>query len=309
MLTLDNLKGIFAAVPIAAQPDGSFIEEDYRADIRTVCETGTHGAYTTGTTGEWYAVDDKEFAWMVEVFLEETSAYPTLTQIGCGGLSTKATLDRIKIAVKGSHRPDGLQILLPPWQPLTDDEVLDFFKAVADTAEGIPLVHYNTMRSKRLLLEREYEKILSAIPTLIGSKSAISSLPEFVALLRADLPMNHFVGGESSLVQMTIWGSKGIYSDFINYWPRASLKLYALCQERKWEEAIALQEKYIAFDLEGQKPLENRGYTDAGWDKGKGEAAGFLKCKRYIRPPHRAMREEDVIHLRNVGQKYFSDWT
>jgi len=176
MLTLDNLKGIFAAVPIAAQPDGSFIEEDYRADIRTVCETGTHGAYTTGTTGEWYAVDDKEFAWMVEVFLEETSAYPTLTQIGCGGLSTKATLDRIKIAVKGSHRPDGLQILLPPWQPLTDDEVLDFFKAVADTAEGIPLVHYNTMRSKRLLLEREYEKILSAIPTLIGSKSAISSL-------------------------------------------------------------------------------------------------------------------------------------
>ena len=49
--------------------------------------------------------------------------------------------------------------------------------------------------------------------------------------------------------------------------------------------------------------------TDAGWDKGKTEAAGFLRCKRYIRPPHHAMREEDIIHLRKIGQKYFQGWT
>ena len=41
MLSLDNLRGIFAAVPIAMRPDGSVIEEDYRADIRTVCSSGS----------------------------------------------------------------------------------------------------------------------------------------------------------------------------------------------------------------------------------------------------------------------------
>jgi dihydrodipicolinate synthase/N-acetylneuraminate lyase len=308
MLDLNNLRGIFAAIPIAARPDGSFIEEDYRADIQAVCAAGVHGIYTTGTTGEWYALTDKEFQWMVEVFLEETSRFSTLTQIGCGGLCTQATVDRVRIAVRGPRRPDGLQILLPPWQPLTDDEVIDFFKAVAEAASGIPLIHYNTLRSKRLLVEQEYAGILPQVPTLIGSKTTISSIPEIRSLLRSGLPMNHFIGGESNLVAETIWGSKGVYSDFANYWPKASLRLFNLCQEKKWEEAIELEERYIAFELEGQGPLESRGYTDAAWDKGKAEAAGFLRCKRYIRPPHRSMSSEDIDHLRKVGQKYFAEW-
>ena len=308
MLNLDNLRGIFVAVPIAARPNGSFIEEDYRADIRSLCGSGVHGIYTSGTTGEWYALDEKEFQWMVEVFLEETRPFHTLTQIGCGGLNTSATLNRVRTAVRGPLRPDGVQVLLPCWQPLTNDEITDFFKAVADAADGVPLTHYNTLRAKRLLAEKEYEQILHSVPTLIGSKTLNYLIPEVVRLLRAGLPMNHFIGSEANLVATTIWGSKGVYSDCANYWPKACVELFELCKARKWSDAIQLQERFIAFELEGEAPLEGRGYTDAGWDKGKAEAAGFLRCKRYLRPPHSAMKDEDIEHLRAVGNKYFGSW-
>jgi len=86
------------------------------------------------------------------------------------------------------------------------------------------------------------------------------------------------------------------------------VRLFELCETRQWDSALELQERFIAFDIEGQRPLRGRGYTDAAWDKGKAEAAGFLHCKRYIRPPHRCMLPEDVEHLRRVGRRYFADW-
>ena len=308
MLNLQNLKGLFAALPIAARPDGSLIEEDYRADIATVCGSGVHGIYTTGTTGEWYALDDDEFRWMAGVFLEETGKFDTLTQIGCGGLSTELALRRVKIAIGGPRKPDGLQILLPPWQPLTDDEMVDFFKAVADAAEGVPLIHYNTMRSKRSLTAREYERILSAVPTLIGSKTITNDIDQTIKIVRAGLPMNHFIGHEWNLVAATVWGSKGVYSDYVCYWPKPCLELFELCEQQAWDKAFELQERFLNFRREAEVPLEVNDYTDAAWDKGKTEAAGFLRCKRHIRAPHRSMSPDDVQHMRKVGREYFADW-
>jgi len=308
VLNLDNLKGIFVALPIAMHPDGTFIEEDYRADIRTLCSSGVHGIYTTGTTGEWYALDDDEFRWMVEVFLDETSKFETLTQIGCGGLDTRAAVRRVQIATGCHVKPDGLQIVLPSWQPLSDHEVLNFFKAVADAAGEIPLVHYNTPRAKKFLTEREYEVILDDVPTLIGSKFISSEIETIVRLLKADLPMNHFVAHEWWFVTASIWGSKGVYSDHALCWPRACVRLFELCEAKKWAEAIALQEMFLRFAIEGEGPLHDHRYTDAGWDKGKTEAAGFLRCKRYIRPPYHSMSDEDVRHLRMVGREYFTEW-
>lgn len=308
MLNLQNLRGLFAALPIAARPDGTYIEEDYRADIDTVCGSGVHGIYTTGTTGEWYAMDDEEFRWMVGVFLEQTGKFETLTQIGCGGLSTESAVRRVKIAVSGPRKPDGLQILLPPWQPLTDDEVVDFLKAIADAAEGIPLIHYNTRRSKRFLTPREYERILPAVPTLIGSKTITNDIDQTIAFTRASLPMNHFIGHEWNLVAGTIWGSKGIYSDYVCYWPKASLKLWALCEKKAWAEAFELQDRFINFRREAEVPLEVNEYTDSAWDKGKTEAGGFLRCKRHIRLPYRSMSVKDVEHMRSVGKKHFAEW-
>ena len=308
MLTLENLKGIFAAIPIACDPDGKFIEADYRHDIAKVCGAGVHGIYTTGTTGEWYALDDDEFRWMVDVFLEETGRFDTLTQIGCGGLNTRSAVDRVRLAIGRGRKPDALQILLPCWQPLTDAEVLDFFKAVADAAEGVPLVHYNTMRTKRFLTAKEYDGILKSVPTLIGTKFISDDMDVILATLRSGLPMNHFIGHEYTLVQATMWGNKGVYSDHALYWPKACLEIFRLCEEKRWDEALAVQERFINFALEGQGPLRGRGYTDAAWDKGKTEAAGVLRCKRHIRPPHHPMREEDILHLRRIGRKYFSEY-
>ena len=305
MLNLTNLKGIFAAIPIAARPDGEFIESDYRTDIAKVCSSGVHGIYTTGSTGEWYAMDDSEFQWMVDVFLTETSKFDTLTQIGCGGLDTRATIKRVKIAVSGEKKPDGLQILLPSWQRLTDNEIVDFFKTVADAAEGIPLIHYNTMRSKRFLTEKEYELILKSVPSLIGSKFVSFDIEQIIKVVRAGLPMNFFVSHEWNAVPTIMCGGKGIYSDYALCWPSKCIELFNLCEQKQWDKALDLQEKFIGFHLEGEDPLKCRGFADAVWDKGKTEAAGFLKCKRYTRQPHHCMTQEDIQHLRMVGKRYF----
>lgn len=186
---------------------------------------------------------------------------------------------------------------------------IDFFKAVSDASDGVPLVHYNTVRNGRLLTEGDYERILRTVPTLIGTKTASSNVDGIVRLLQADLPMNHFIRSEKDLVQMAMWGSKGVYSAFALCWPEACVRLFELCRHGQWTSALALQERFNRFYLEGLVPLEARGFSDATWDKGKAEAAGLLRSRRYVRAPHHAMTQADIDHLRKVGGECFSGWT
>ncbi len=295
MLTRDNLKGIFAAVPIPWDEQGQFQESVFRKDVATLCASGVHGIYTTGTTGEFHALDFEEFRRMVDAFLTEAKSYKTPTQVGCTALNTRDAVRMASYAVdKGV---DGVQVALPFWMPLNDREIVDFFREVSQVCGIVPLVHYNTNRSKRFLGVREYSMILQEVPTLIGTKFGSSDFGALSDLLLHLPQLAHFVG-EHMLLPGVMLGARGCYSSLALLNPWLTTHFFDICEKKHWESAIAMQKKVGRFFIEALFPLFEQGYNDAAIDKAMAAATGFLRCSPRVRAPYASLPPESVTQIR-----------
>ena len=77
-LTANDCRGIWSAVPLSWDERDRLDEDSFRTNIETMCRAGVHGVYTTGSTGEFYALDFDEFCRMVDIIAE------VCTALGCG---------------------------------------------------------------------------------------------------------------------------------------------------------------------------------------------------------------------------------
>ena len=75
-LTAKTLYGIWAGVTMCWDSQDRFDEKPYRANTEAMCRAGVHGIYTTGSTGEFYALDDDEFRFGPPVDLEDGEKLP-----------------------------------------------------------------------------------------------------------------------------------------------------------------------------------------------------------------------------------------
>ena len=66
-LTTDDVHGIWAGVTIPWDENDRFDEDTYAENIGRMIAARVHGIYTTGSTGEFYVLDDDEFRRMVDI--------------------------------------------------------------------------------------------------------------------------------------------------------------------------------------------------------------------------------------------------
>ena len=97
-LTSEEIHGIWAGITMSWDEDDRFDEESYRVNTEAMCRAGAHGIYTTGSTGEFYAVSDDEFRRMVDMQAEICGAHKMPLQIGCCSDSTAKTTRLLEYA-------------------------------------------------------------------------------------------------------------------------------------------------------------------------------------------------------------------
>jgi dihydrodipicolinate synthase/N-acetylneuraminate lyase len=87
------------------------------------------------------------------------------------------------------------QISLPCWSVLSDREVDRFFAETCGRYPEARFLHYNLMRTKRLLTGADYARLAAAHPNLVAVKTG-GPTPEFVADLLTKAPDLQFFVGE-----------------------------------------------------------------------------------------------------------------
>src|SRR4029078_6064692 len=97
MLTKDQLKGLWVSVLNPWDETDGFDETSFRDEIGLLLAARPHGIYTTGSTGEFYALDWEEFKQMVDAFAAETVG-KIPTQIGANWFNTRDTIRRVRYA-------------------------------------------------------------------------------------------------------------------------------------------------------------------------------------------------------------------
>jgi len=258
-LTRKNLRGVWCALIVPWTERDELDSKRYKKEVRSYGCTGVNGIYTGGTTGEWYAQDDVTFERITEITCEEGHAVGLPVQIGCSALSTRTARQRIRVANKA--KAEAIQIALPFWLELKDDEVMRFVREIADEAGSTPIILYLTSRSKRRISPELLGELAERVPTLIGTKDTGCDVSGLKAMLEKAPDMAIF-GGEDFFTKVPA-GGKGGYCSVSGFNAKKVVELYRLCAAGQLREAKPLGDAMHRFVYEALVPLVT---SDGLWD-------------------------------------------
>jgi dihydrodipicolinate synthase/N-acetylneuraminate lyase len=181
---------ILAACCVPWKEDGGLAEEIFRREIRNLLAHLTRDLYLFGTAGEGYAVSDEQFDEIVRIFREETNQPDVRAMVGIISLSLSTMIERIERAREIGIRH--FQISLPSWGALSDGELKQFFKETCGRFPDCAFLHYNLMRTKRLVTPEEYGRLACEHPNLVAAKNSTDSMERIQGLMAKAPQLQHF---------------------------------------------------------------------------------------------------------------------
>lgn len=146
-MTAETLWGIWPALLTPWTESETVDNGTYAAQVRSFAQAGVHGVYTGRTAGGFYAPDDATFRRITELVCTVARAFGRPVQIGGSALATRTVRRRIEAEPRAGA--DGVQVALPFWLPLSDEEVQAFLQELTDAADGLPLVLCHSGRAQR----------------------------------------------------------------------------------------------------------------------------------------------------------------
>jgi dihydrodipicolinate synthase/N-acetylneuraminate lyase len=306
-LTANECRGIWAGLTMSWDQHDRFDEASYRSNIDGLCRAGVHGIYTTGSTGEFYAVEYDEFRRMVDIQAEVCGRHRMPLQIGCAADSTRKAIRLLEYAA-GKPEVGGAQVTVPYWMEVSDRELLQFFKDLYRACPDLPLIHYNVPRAKRFLLGTDYQRLLEVAPSLIGVKFTFAGT-HFGQLQEALLltPQLSYFVAENLLVSAMMLGARGSCSSMIATNPPFVLSMYDHAANGRWAGALRMQQVLARFFPEAAAFIQGRGegVIDPVFDKGLSVAAGFAVGSQRTRAPYIGWSDETVRAMREWLQRHY----
>ena len=311
MLDRNTFIGPWAGLPVAwtehdeVASASQFDEQTYRGDVARCCQAGVPGVYTGGTTGEFYAMEFEEFKAVARATVEECRAQGTPAMIGCSATYALGAVRRAAYAAEIGA--DAVQVALPFWMEVGDEQVVSFFVAVAGAAPGAKLSIYETTRAKKALTVAQHRAIVEAVPDYLMVKAnagTVGCTPEGCEALSQFV--NVFVG-EARWAAFGPLGAVGCCSSMVYWNPRLVMDLWEMLKQQDWkglEEACRPIGRLHEFLAEHYAP---RGFTDTAYDRMGGMAGGFLRAGLRNRGPYPSATEKDVEELRQWYRESFPE--
>jgi dihydrodipicolinate synthase/N-acetylneuraminate lyase len=280
------------------------VEAVFRQEVRLVLSKGFNDLYVFGTAGEGYAVDTARFQQIVRIFHEETRGAGVHPQVGVIGLSTANILERIEFAYRTGFRI--FQISLPSWGALNDREMLRFFQHVCGAFPDARFLHYNLMRSKRLLKPADYRRIADGVPNLAATKNTGTDVSTTAELIRQTPEIQHFLG-ETMFPTGCLWGECSLLSSFGALIPAKTREFFEYGRTRQIEKLFRFQKEYLdKVGLLLQVMLKHN-RIDGAYDKLFVRLAGLDMPLRLL-SPYEALPDEVFETCRKIVAEEFSDW-
>jgi len=309
-LTKQTLRGIWAGITLSWDENYELDEGAFRENLRRLVEIRPHGIYVFGSTGEFYAVNDEEFCWVVDIMVEEVSPSGIPTQVGCNGLATREIIDKLKYAQAAGA--DGGQVALPSWMKLTEQEIVQFWHDISQAVPDLPLISYNNSRTKWYMYAEQYRQIIDVAPNLIGIKWSGSpelDLQRLAETVAVTPQLAHFLGEANLLKGMRV-GIQGCYSAWIFAWPRRTMQIFNLADQGNWEDAEDVFQSCMEVENFIDSMIEEfgLGMMDPVADKGRGVLCGFLVGHQRTRPPYLGWPDETMQIMRQRMRDRFPDF-
>ncbi|MDK1704574.1 dihydrodipicolinate synthase family protein [Serratia rubidaea] len=234
-----KIDGVLTAIVTPFDAQGDFDPAAMRVQIRRQLAAG-NGIFCGGTNGEFFVLNEREKLALTQTCVDEVNgAAPVVGHIG--EISTRDTIRLGKqVAALGV---DAVSVITPYFIPLTQDELVDHYRQVADALET-PIFLYNIPARTGNTLQPETVRRLAQHPNIIGIKDSAGSYDSLRGFLQAAEGMTGFdvLNGPDSLIhQGFVDGCSACISGLANVAPA---------------EINAIWRRFQAGDIDGSRQAQ-----------------------------------------------------
>jgi 4-hydroxy-tetrahydrodipicolinate synthase len=291
--------GTWGTLLLPVEPDDSICWTRLSGEIDALIASGVDGIYSNGTACEFYAQSEDEFDRIHALLAGKCARAGMAWQAGASHMSAQAALARVQ-RVRGL-RPSAIQVILPDWFPVSNEEAARFLQRVAEEAAPVPLVLYNPPHAKRGLSPADFGALARAVPTLIGVKVAHSGEEWCSAFLRECPALSLFVPGHE-LATGVRHGAHGAYSNVACLSPSGAMRWNRLMFTDP-AAALDLEARIQRFMAGHVLPFRARGIANQGLDKLLAAIGGWAEVGTRLRWPYSWIPEEEAVKLRPAARE------
>lgn len=237
---MENLKGIMPAVVTPFGADGKFNPAAFEKLLERLYESGVHGMYLSGQTGEGLLQSpDQREAVIDSAMANSPQGKTVIVHVGAS-----STHDAIRLARYSARAKAHVVSSLPPIGNYSFVEIKQYYEALA-AASDLPLLVYYFPSVSPSIKNADQIKELCAIPNVVGLKFTAHDL--FMMSVVKESGAVVFNGYDEVLIAGLLMGADGGIGTFYNIAPELFMRIYQLTTENKWQEARAVQSKVNAL--------------------------------------------------------------
>lgn len=237
-----SLRGIVPPVVTPMTADHELDLPALRAHIDYMLSKGVHGIFVLGTTGEFYALDEREKQTIVADAMAHVNGRSPV-YAGTGAETTREVIRLTKMAEREGAA--GVSVITPYFIKPNQSELFDHFRRVAESTP-LPVVLYNNPATcGGLSIEPETVAKLAEVPNIVGIKDSSGDLQNTIEILR-QTPRDKFsvLNGRDTLIHAALQaGAQGAIPASCNIAPE-------LC--------VGIYESFVKGDAEAARQFQSR---------------------------------------------------
>lgn len=234
-----DLRGVIVPLTTPFAADESVDLAAFSQQIEWALAQGVHGLVVGGSTGEGFALDEKEILSLTRRALDVVGGrVPVMTSIMAD--STRAAVGRAR---RLAELPlSGLQVAPPHYIFAPDDDgLVDFYRRIG-AATPLPIVIYNVI-SWANVSPAAAARIIAEVPNVKAVKQSDKDLGTFADLVLAIGPERVFGAIDGSLMSCYDLGVAGSIAAIASAAPGASVRLWDAVRSGRRDDALALNRK------------------------------------------------------------------
>ncbi|QIK71071.1 dihydrodipicolinate synthase family protein [Propioniciclava coleopterorum] len=215
------------AIPALVTPldeDGELMEQGLRDVLDHVIAGGVHGVFVLGSSGEIYGLHADQKRRVVELTVEHVAGRVPVY----AGASEITTRDCVATASM-AERVGGvaaLSVLTPYFMTPTQDELVDHYRAIAEST-SLPVILYTNPGRTHVDLELDTVLRLAQVPGIVGLKDSAGDLAATRALLAARPEGFAVLMGRDTLIEPALAaGAEGCIASTANIAPALVAGIY-----------------------------------------------------------------------------------
>jgi 4-hydroxy-tetrahydrodipicolinate synthase len=234
---MTDLHGVFPYLVSPVDADGR-VKSDVLARLADdLVAAGVHGLTPLGSTGEFAYLSNEQRVAIVRATIEAAAGRVPVV----AGVASTATADAVAQArLYAKLGADGILAILESYFPLGEAQVEAYFRAIADAVD-VPVVLYTNPQFQRTDLSLDVIARLSEHPRIRYIKDASTNTGRLLSIMNRCERLKVFSASAHIPACVMLIGGVGWMAGPACVIPRQSVRLYELCRDGKWPEAMVLQ--------------------------------------------------------------------